>query len=601
MQDFSLLRDFALIMVVAGVVTILLRRFRQPPVLGYLIAGILISPYFLAFYTVNDTHTINLLADIGLVLLLFGVGLEFGWSKIRQVGLTVILIGLIEIMTMISLGYGLGRLLGWSRTDALFLGAAFHASSSAIIVKVLKDVGKLHLLSSKVIIGILLLEDFAAVVIIALLSGISSTGVTNFDNVAFLILKLVIFGASSLALGALLVPRIIAFTHKLHSRETLLIASLGLCFALALISEELGLSVASGAFLMGALVGDTAHSEEIVEVVAPVRDMFAAIFFVAIGMLIDISKFREFLLPAILVTVVYIAGKIVSNTIASSISGYDAKASLEVGMGMPQMGEFSLAVGKIGIDSGITTAPVYPIIAIATTLSTVSFPYIARSSDAVSTFFQKKSPRVLRGFFTNLNEWIRTARHSYPRQSEEAKTVRKAIRTVLINILILLVVLGIGAFGLQFTNSVAKEMDVRKDIIALIFGFIILVLCMPSIFFIWRGMRTWIEVLTRESLPGVRKAESLRIVLSNSIVIFLAVVFCLWLIPFISQLLFVGSLAITLPAMLLAIVLFLVTKSITRVHGHLEQAFSRIFLGDHEPTKDTTADQHDSDSTPLPK
>ena len=261
MEEFTLVKDFAIIMAVAGGVTLLFRRLRQPPILGYLIAGLIISPYTLPIPLVENIDTIRLLADLGLVLLLFGIGLEFSWSKIRAVGLAAPIIGGIEIFTMFALGYGLGQLFGWSTLDSIFLGAAMHISSSAIIVKILRDMGRQNLLSSKLIVGILVVEDFAAVVIIAVLSGIATTGAATFGDIGSLMLRLIIFFAAALGFGALLVPRIIEFTHRFHSREALLITSISLCFIMALLSKYLGLSVAAGAFLIGALIGDTKHSK----------------------------------------------------------------------------------------------------------------------------------------------------------------------------------------------------------------------------------------------------------------------------------------------------------------------------------------------------
>jgi monovalent cation:H+ antiporter-2, CPA2 family len=587
LEDFSLLRDFALIMVVAGIVTLILRKLRQPPILGYLLAGLLLSPYFVPFYSVNDIHSIGLLADIGLVLLLFGVGLEFGWSKIRQIGIAALIIGGIEIATMISLGYGLGRLLGWSRMDAIFLGAALQSSSSAIIVKILKDLGKLNLVSTRVIVGILVVEDFVAVIIIALLSGISAPGIAGFDNISSLILKLVIFAAVSLTLGAILVPRILAFTHRFNSRETLLIVSLGLCFALALASKELGLSVAAGAFLIGALVGDTPYSEDVVEVMSPVRDMFAALFFVAIGMLIDLTKFRDFLLPAVIVVIVFVVGKIVSNTIAAIVNGYTARDSFRVGMAMPQMGEFSLAIAKVGVDQGSVAAPLYPVITVATTLTTIISPFLTRSADSVGDFLGKKSPRLLREYIIHLNDWGQTIHKSFPRRSQEGQRIQKKARAIFINFLILMVIISVGTFALQNIEVLVQHFPLRRDIIALIMGSFILALCLPSVLLIWRNLRTIIDETTRPApvnSAALRswQGERFRRLLRYSTTIVLAVLIFLWLIPFISQLLFIGSSALVLPAIILAFALYLVIRSIRGVHQQLERTFSQVFLGEEQ-------------------
>jgi len=583
-------------MVIAGVVTLILRKLQQPPVLGYLLAGVLLSPYFVPFYSVTDINTIGLLADIGLVLLLFGVGLEFGWSKIRQIGITALIIAGIEIATMISLGYGLGRLLGWAKTDALFLGAALQASSSAIIVKILKDLGKLEQVSSRLIVGILVVEDFATVIIIALLSGMNSPGIANFDDIPSLILKLVIFTAVSLTLGALIVPRIIAFTRRFKSRETLLIVSLGLCFAMALISKQLGLSVAAGAFLIGALIGDTKYSEDIVDVVSPVRDMFAAIFFVAIGMLIDISKFRDFLIPALIVTAVFIIGKILSNTVAAVINGYSARDSFRTGTGMPQMGEFSLAIAKVGVDQSLTSAPLYPVIAVTTVLTTVIYPFLARSADKIGDLLGKKSPRLLREYVIHLNEWGQTIRKLYPRHSEEARRIQRRARTILINFLILIAIIGIGTFAFQSVEALVQHLPLRRDIIALVMGSSILAFCLPSIFLIWRNLsaiidETTVKAISHSAAAQTWKEERFRRVLRHSITIILAVMIFLWTIPLITQLFLIGSLALVIPALLLAFVLYLVIRSIRKGHQQLERIFSQVFWGESEVSSEGDTSQ----------
>ena len=585
MEEFSLVKDFAVIMAVAGVVTLVFRRLHQPPVLGYIIAGILIGPYTLPIPPVTDVHIVRLLADLGLVLLLFGLGLEFSWSKIRQIGLAVLIIGGLEITTMISLGYGLGRILGWSPTDALFLGAALHISSSAIIVKVLRDLGRLEFLSSRLIVGILVVEDFAAVVIIAVLSGMASTGIADLSSVASLLLRLVIFVVTSLALGAAIVPRIMRFTSQFRSSEALLITGLGLCFAMALLSQYLGLSVAAGAFLMGSILGDTEQSEEVTEVVVPIRDMFAALFFVAIGMLINITQFRDFIGPAVIVSIVFMVGKIFINSLAASIAGYDGKTTLQVGMGMPQMGEFSLAIAKVGIDRGVLVAPLYPVIAVATALTSLVAPYITRSTEPVTKFLDTKSPKLLKAYLLNLSDWLQALRITFSRESEVAKRIKRMTNAILINLLMIVIVIGIGTFALQFVENVAYPFGVRQDIIAVLLGFLILVLCVPSVIFMWRNLRLLVDeasrhVLNRSATARMWRRDVLQVVLRGSIMTTVSILIFLWLIPFISRLFFIGSFALSLPLLLLAFVIYLGFRSVRDIHSQLERTFSQILLGE---------------------
>ncbi|MFC2048514.1 cation:proton antiporter [Chloroflexota bacterium] len=584
-EEFALVKDFAIIMVVAGAVTLLFRRLGQPPVLGYLIAGVLIGPYTLPVPPVTDIQTVRLLADLGLVLLLFGLGLEFSWSKIRQIGFAVLIIGALEITIMVSLGYGLGSLLGWSRMDALFLGAALHISSSAIIVKVLRDLGKLNLLSSKIIVGILVVEDFAAVVIIAVLSGIATTGIADPSNIGFLVMKLIIFVVASLGFGALVVPKVIEFTHRFHSKEALLITSLGLCFAMALLSKSLGLSVAAGAFLMGSLVGDTEHSEEIIETVTPIRDMFAALFFVAIGMLINIAQFKDFIGPAIIVSIVFMVGKMFSNTLATFITGHDNRTTLQVGMGMPQMGEFSLAIAKVGVDHGVVTSPLYPVIAVATATTSLLAPYVTRSADTFAEFLNRRSPALLKGYLVNIADWLQALRITFSKQGEIAARVRATVKPILINLVIIVAVIGIGTLLLQFVEDLVRFTHIREDVLGLLFGFIILTLCLPPLILIWRNLRSLVDevsryVFSRRVTTKMWQREALRIVLRDSIVVVLSILVALWLIPFIAPLFIIGSVALIIPLVLLALLLFILLRSFRHIHSQLERTFGQVLLGE---------------------
>jgi len=554
-------------------------------ILGYLIAGVIIGPYVLPLFSITDIDTISMLADLGLILLLFAIGLEFSWDKIRQVGMSVLMIGGIEITIMVCLGYGVGQMLGWSAIDSIFLGAALHISSSAIIVKILRDMGKSRLMSSRLIVGILVVEDFAAIAIVAVLSGVATTGIADLGGIGSLSLRLVIFIIASLAFGAIIVPKIIHFTHRFQSKEALLITSLGLCFAMALIGKYLGLSVAAGAFLMGALIGDTQQSEVIIDTITPVRDMFAALFFVTIGMLIDITQFKDFIVPALVVSGVFILGKILSNTVGTFISGHDGKTSLQVGMGMPQMGEFSLVITKVGIDKGVVIPHLYPIIALATALTSLTTSYIMRSVDSVVSFLDRKSPGLLKIYVSRLADWLQALRATFAHDSIAALVIRHAFKTIVINLLIVVVIISIGTFGLRFVNDLALLIRIRADVIGLFFSFLLLMLCVPSFVTIWRNIRNLVDesvahVLTRRLSARKWRRETLHVVLRNSIVLSLAVLIGMWFIPFISGLLHIGSFALAMPILLLVLIIYLVLRLMFDIPGQLERTFRKTLLGE---------------------
>ncbi|MDY6835368.1 MAG: cation:proton antiporter [Chloroflexota bacterium] len=584
MEDFTLLKDFAIIMAVAGAVTLLFRKLNQPPILGYLIAGLLVGPYSVLSSPISDVETIRLLADLGLVMLLFGLGLEFSWSIIRQVGLSVLIIGTLEILTLLCLGYGLGRVMGWDPIDSVFLGAALHISSSAIIIKVLKDSGRLGLHSSKLIVGILVVEDFAAVAIIAILSGIGSTDTTEFGNIWFLILRLMAFIVASLVFGAVLIPRIIDFTRQFNSREALLITSLGLCFMMALLGTALGLSPAIGAFLVGTIIADTKHSNDVNEVVIPIRDMFAAIFFVSIGMLIDSRRVIEFIIPGLVIAITFIGGKIVANTVAALATGNDPRTSLEVGTGMPQMGEFSLAIAKVGADQGHVSAPLYPSIALATAFSSFTAPYIARSTDRIAEILNRRTPKPLKEYIFSLADWFRALQISFSRDNESARKIQHYLNVTMINLSIVLVLVAAGSLVLEFADDLSEFINVRPDTVGLMLGFLILFLCLPGIIGVWRNLKGLVDegtnyVISRQSSPGIWGHERIRNLLRDSIVIVLCLFATMWLIPFVSQLISTGPYSAIIPLLLLIIMVYLVSISIRHIHTQIVKTFSRTLLG----------------------
>jgi CPA2 family monovalent cation:H+ antiporter-2 len=333
------------------------------------------------------------------------------------------------------------------------------------------------------------------------------------------------------------------------------------------------------------LIGDTEHSGEIAEAVTPVRDMFAALFFVAVGMLINIAQFRNFVILAVIVSSVFILGKILSNTLATFVSGHDSKTALEVGMGMPQMGEFSLAIAKVGVESGVVIAPLYPVIASVTGLTSLTTPYIRRSVDSVAEFLNRRAPALLKAYVSRLADWIQALRATFARDTEAARRVQHSFRLILINLLIIMVIIGIGTFVLHFVEDLALLTDIRTDVMGLAFGLLFLMGCIPPFVAIWRSVRALgdeaaTHVLSRQPSAKKWRRKALRIVLRDSIVILLSILVGIWFIPFVSSLLLIGSLALVIPLLLLGLILYLVLRSVMDIHGQLERTFSRTLLGD---------------------
>lgn len=591
MEDFPLVKDFAIIMVTAGGIAFLSSRLRLSPVFGYLMAGILIGPYTFSNPPIENVDEIQLLADLGLVLLLFGIGLEFNWKRISQIGFTVVLVAVAEILTMLYLGYWLGQLLGWDRWDSIFLGSALCISSSSIAIATLKGSNRLDRTSSRLIIGISVAEDFAAIVIIAILTGMARTGVgdLDFSEAGYIVLKLVAFVAGAVAVGTLLVPRIIKLITRSGSREVLLITSLGLCFGGALISRELGLSVAAGAFLMGTLLGNIDQSEEITEIISPIHLMFGALYFVAIGMLVDISRAHDFIGPALVITAFFIGGKILGNTLLIFLAGFKPKTSLEVGTGMPHMGEFSLAIAKIGNQHHAVRPVLYPAIAISSAITALISPFLTRSTDSAAMFMERRSPALLKGYILRLSEWGQELHLISSFKGESSKAVRRFLRIIVINLLIVMAIVGIGTVLLPYVEDMRTFSDISDNLIGFMFSLGLLTLCLPSFWAIWHSIRTLDDVVTTQlvgkHLPGIApRHEVIRIVVRDSIFIVLLVFATVWSFPLISKLFALGSLAIAAPAILLAVMIFLTLRFVRQIHSKLEQTLSQTMLGKEEDT-----------------
>ena len=584
MEEFPLVRDFAIIMAVAGGVVVLFRKLNQPPILGYLLAGLIIGPFTLPDPPIKDVESIRLLGDLGLVLLLFALGMEFGWRRIRQVGLSVLLIGSVEIFGMISLGYGVGKALGWTSQEAFFLGAALSISSSTILVKVLRDSGRLATASGRLIVGILVVEDFAAVILLTLLSGVASTGTTGVEDVGRLVMKLAIFAVAALALGAVFVPRIIRFVSQFNSRETMLLATLALCFSLALVGQSLGVSAAAGAFLIGAVVGDTEESEYVTGIMEPVRDMFGAVFFVSIGMLIDVHLIKDHLVSAAVVSLVFIAGKVLANTVAAFVAGQPGRTPVQVGMGMPQSGEFSLAMMKVGVEQQAIGAFMYQMFAGVTAITSLFYPYISRSSDRVGDLLERRSPAFLRRSVTSVSVGFQTFRSGVNFDNEFARRIRRAAFPVGINLLIIVVILATGSFLAGFAPKIADAVGAPHSIMGPVIGFGALMLCVPAVVALWRSLRRVADEVTSELILRNRLfrnwvRESLRNLVRDALLLFFVVLVALWSLPLISELLSLGSLAAPVPLVVLVVLAIVAVRTLTDMHRQLVNIFNRTFLG----------------------
>ncbi|AUZ48922.1 cation:proton antiporter [Pseudomonas orientalis] len=445
MHAISFIQDLAVIMLVAGVVTILFHRLKQPVVLGYIVAGFIIGPHTPPFGLIHDEDTIKTLAELGVIFLMFCLGLEFSLRKLFKVGATAFIAAFLEIILMIWIGYEIGQWFDWNTMDSLFLGAILAISSTTIIVKALNDLKMKNQRFAQLIFGVLIVEDILGIGIIALLSSIAVSGTVSSGEVFSTVGKLSLFMIVALVIGILLVPRLLAYVARFESNEMLLITVLGLCFGFCLLVVKLEYSMVLGAFLIGAIMAESRQLIKIERLIEPVRDMFSAIFFVAIGLMIDPQILLQYAWPIAVITVAVVLGKMLSCGLGAFIAGNDGRTSLRVGMGLSQIGEFSFIIAALGMTLQVTSDFLYPVAVAVSAITTLLTPYLIRGADPLSLKIAAVMPRRMSRVFGMYGEWLR----SIQPQGEGAmlaSMIRKIVLQVGVNLALVIAIFFAGSF-----------------------------------------------------------------------------------------------------------------------------------------------------------
>ena len=444
MHTAAFLQDLAVVMIVASLVTVLCHRFKQPVVLGYIIAGVIIGPHTPPFPLIHDEQTIHTFAELGVILLMFSLGLEFSLRKLKQVGGSAFIAAFLEILLMIWVGYEIGRLFGWTTMDSIFLGAILSISSTTIIIKALGELGKAKEQFAQLIFGILIIEDVLGIAMIALLSGIAMTGGLSVGEVGLTLGKLAVFLAVVLVVGLLTVPRLIGYVARFKSNEMLLVTVLGLCFGVSLLAIKLGYSVALGAFIIGAVIAEAREIHRIEHLIEPVRDMFSAVFFVAIGLLIDPKVLVDYWLPIVVITIAVVVGKVLSCAFGAFMGGHDTRNSLRVGMGLAQIGEFSFIIASLGVTLKVTSGFLYPIAVAVSAITTLLTPYLIRSADGLVSRFDRLAPRTVVNTLNLYTGWV--GRLGQRHSSLATKLTRRWLAQMALNATLIAAVFIVAAF-----------------------------------------------------------------------------------------------------------------------------------------------------------
>nr|WP_315154939.1 cation:proton antiporter [uncultured Flavobacterium sp.] len=423
-----LITDLGLILMTAGIAVLLFKKLKQPLVLGYLIAGFLAGNNFDFFPSVQDSKSVEVWAEIGIIFLLFSLGLEFSFKKLIKVGGTASITALTQIGFMIYVGFILGNLMGWSKMDALFLGVILSISSTTIILKSFDEMGiKVKRFAGNVV-GVLIVQDVVAVLLMVLLSTIAVSEHFSGSELIQSILKLVFFLVLWFLSGIFIIPTILKKAKHLLTDEMLLIIAIALCLMMVILASNVGFSPALGAFIMGSIIAETTQAEHIEHLVKPVKDLFGAVFFVSVGMLIDPKALSEHAIPVFILSVVTILGQSISSTIGSLLSGQPLKESVQTGMSLSQIGEFSFIIATLGITLQVTSSFLYPIVVAVSAITTFTTPYMIKLSGPFSDYLSRKLPR----------RWLKKIER-YSASTQAIKTVsnwKKVINTYLTQITI---------------------------------------------------------------------------------------------------------------------------------------------------------------------
>jgi CPA2 family monovalent cation:H+ antiporter-2 len=446
------IQDLAVIMAIAGVVTVLFHRLKQPVVLGYIVAGVIIGPYTPPFQLIRDEATIQTLGELGVVFLMFSLGLEFSLKKLFKVGATAFVAAASEIVMMIWIGYEIGRWFGWNSMDSLFLGAMLAISSTTIIVKALSELGLKGEPFAQLIFGILIVEDILAIAMLVLLSGIAQTGSVT-AGIAFMTLgKLALFMTVSLVIGILIVPRALNYVAKAHSDEMLLVTVLGFCFGFCLLVVKLDYSIALGAFLIGAIMAESRHIHRIEHLIAPVRDMFSAIFFVTIGLLLNPAVLADYGWPIIVITVAVVVGKLVSCGLGTFLAGRDGRTSMRVGMSVAQIGEFSFIIASLGLSLKVTSAFLYPVAVAVSVLTTLFTPYLMRAADPITRRIAQSIPAPLSNTFGLYSQWLSSMTPASDGPTLFSMT-RRILLQIAVNLALIAAIFLAASYSAPFTTG----------------------------------------------------------------------------------------------------------------------------------------------------
>ena len=394
-QIEGLITDLSFILILGAAVTVLFKWMKQPVVLGYIVAGFLASPHFEYLPSVTTETNIDFWAQIGIIVLLFSLGLEFSFKKLLNVGGSAVVTALIIVMGMMGLGFSIGHLLGFTHINSLFLGGMLSMSSTTIIIKAFTDLNLRQKKFASLVFAVLIVEDLFAVLMMVILSSIAINNSVEGGEMLYSVSKLAFFLIMWFLVGVFVIPTTLNAARRFLNSETLLVISMGLCLGMAVFSVYCGFSLALGAFVMGSILAGTSNAERIEKVVTPVKDLFGSVFFISVGMMVDPGIIAEYISPILILSAVVIAGMILFGTFGMLVTGQPLRIAMESGFSLTQIGEFAFIIASLGMSLGVLEPTIYPIVVAVSVITTFTTPYFIRMADPAYELVERHLPKRL--------------------------------------------------------------------------------------------------------------------------------------------------------------------------------------------------------------
>jgi len=569
-----LITDLGLILMTAGIAVVIFRKLKQPLVLGYLIAGFLAGNHFDFFPSIKDIKSVEVWAEIGIIFLLFSLGLEFSFKKLMKVGGTASITAGIQIVSMCAIGYSVGQWLGWPKMDSIFLGVILSISSTTIILKSFDELGVKTQKFAGIVIGSLIVQDILAILMMVLLSTIAVSNQFSGSALLMSVLKLMFFLVLWFLGGIFIIPTVLKKTKHLLTDEMLLIISLALCLTMVIFAAKAGFSPALGAFIMGSIIAETTQAEHIEHLIKPVKDFFGAVFFVSVGMLIDPNALYEHAVPVIILSIVTIFGQSISSTFGALLSGQPLKESIRTGMSLSQIGEFSFIIATLGVTLNATNSFLYPIVVAVSAVTVFTTPFMIKYSLPFSEYLAHKLPR----------KWTKRIER-YSASTQAIKTVnlwQKVINAFLIQVIVLVVIIiAIILISARFILPLVNDYHLGNSLGALI----ILAILSP---FLWALAFRRVAVAEVEQLMRDRKSRG-----PLTMLFFIRIILSIFFIGLLLNIFFSPRVAFI--ALIIAIIIYLIFHKKLHTQYHKIENHFLANLNDREIAK---AKRSRSDLTP---